>query len=114
MTATKVQAKLQAMAADEACKWILDHYTGTGNIIVVRFDGAEAASPVTVNCEPTPYTVATFKHIPINAIRMLSNDHDVNIVYMVGRYWEQGYHNGHWRTSVYKYVRRQRGYRFAR
>lgn len=87
MTATKVQAKLQAMAADEACKWILDHYTGTGNIIVVRFDGAEAASPVTVNGQATPYQVATFQHRPINAARMLGDDHDVNTVYIVGRYW---------------------------
>lgn len=110
MTATKVQAKLESMTADEACTWIIDHYNGmTQDMIVIRFDGANAAAPVSVNGQGTQYQVAHFRHSSQAAVRTLGTEWNVSTVFVVGCYWEQDYQGrGRWTTSVHKYVRRQR------
>ena len=107
MTETRIQKKLATMPVEQATDWLLENYNGRkDNMIVIRFDGANASAPVTVNGRSTQYQVADFRHSSHEAVKTLAREHGVDVVFVVGAYWHQDYQGrGHWETSVSKYSR---------
>jgi hypothetical protein len=102
-TTEKKLAKIRKMTADEAVQYFREH--GVRGSIVIRFDGAEASAPVTVDGQSTQFQVADFSHRVTAAVKQFGNSHDhgrPDVVYVVGRYW--GQEEG-WYTSVSKYIR---------
>lgn len=106
MTATRILNKLSTMTAEEAAEWLLENYNGRkDDMIVIRFDGAQAAAPVTVNGQSTQYQVADFRHRTLEAVKTLAREHGADVVFVVGAYWHQDRQGGRWETSVNKYTR---------
>ena len=107
MTETRIQKKLATMPVEQATDWLLKNYNGRkDNMIVIRFDGANASARVKVNGRSTQYQVADFRHSSREAVKTLAREHGVDVVFVVGAYWYQDYQGrGHWETSVNKYSR---------